>query len=238
MSCRCLIFLLLIVAACVPQSSTALGQTIEDEGWWTAVFSQGDIAFAPNTPSRWRWWFDGHARFQDNSDGFDVSIVRPGIGYKLTDHTTAWVGYGWIHTDPIGGGPEFDENRFWQQLTWSRQYGDFRIGLRPRFEQRLLTTGDDTGLRFRQFASARAAISADKRLTMVLWDEVFIHLNDTDFGTWTGFNQNRAFFGFGWKPCPEETKSRIEIGYLNQFIESRSGRDRMNHLLAVNFFLQ
>lgn len=219
-------------------SSAVRAQTIHDEGWWTAVFSQGDISCDSNLPSRWRWWFDGHARFQDDSDGFDVSIVRPGIGYKLTDSTTAWMGYGWIHTDPIGGGPTFEENRIWQQLTWSHQMGDFRIGLRPRFEQRFLTTGEDTGLRFRQFAAARAPISVDKRLTMVLWDEVFIHLNDTDFGTRAGFNQNRVFFGFGWNRCPEQTKSRVEIGYLNQFIDRGSLPDRMNHLLAVNFFLQ
>lgn len=69
------------------------------------------------------------------------------------------------------------------------------------------------------------------------WDEVFIHLNDTDFGTRAGFNQNRAFVGFGWKWNPETPKSRVEIGYLNQFIDSRTGSDRMNHLLAVNLFV-
>ncbi len=238
MSRRYLKYLLMTIAVCGTPLSGAKAQTTEDEGWWTAVFTQGELSFEQDESSRWRWWFDGHARFQDDSDGFDVSIVRPGIGYKLTDNTTAWAGYGWIHTDPIGGGASFDESRIWQQLTWSRQCGDFRIGLRPRFEQRFLTTGEDTGMRFRQFASARAPISADERVTLVLWDEVFIHLNDTDFGTRSGFNQNRAFFGFGWKPCPEQTKSRVEIGYLNQFINGSAGRDRMNHLLAVNFFLQ
>jgi len=233
-----LLLVLVTLAFGTLQSSAARAETIEDEGWWTAVFSQGDIEWRPDTASRWRWWFDGHARFQDDADGFNVSIVRPGIGYKLTDNTTLWAGYGWIHTSPIGGGPDFDENRIWQQVTWSDKAGDFRIGLRSRFEQRFLETGDDTGLRFRQFVSARAPISADQRLTMMAWDEVFIHLNDTDFGTRTGFNQNRAFFGFGWNRCPEQSRSRVEIGYLNQFIDSRTGADRMNHLLSVNFFLQ
>ena len=114
MSCRWLMLTLLVVPTYGMWSSTARAQTIEDAGWWTAVFSQGEFSSVPDATSRWRWWFDGHTRFQDDSDGFDVSIVRPGIGYKLTDNTTAWIGYGWIHTDPIGGGATFDENRIWQ----------------------------------------------------------------------------------------------------------------------------
>jgi len=227
--------LLVVIQVVVAMPRTQAG-SIEDEGWWSAMFAQGDIEWLPDSSNRWRWWFDGHARFHDDANGFNVSIVRPGIGYKLTDNTTVWAGYGWIRTNPINGAPNFDENRIWQQVTWSEQAGDFRVGLRSRFEQRFVEIGDDTGLRFRQFASARAPVTTDKRLTFVTWDEVFIHLNDTDFGTRTGFNQNRAFVGFGWNRCPETT-SRIEFGYLNQYIDSRTGLDRMNHLLSVNVFV-
>ena len=91
MSCRWLMLTLLVVPTYGMWSSTARAQTIEDAGWWTAVFSQGEFSSVPDATSRWRWWFDGHTRFQNDSDGFDVSIVRPGIGYKLTDNTTAWM---------------------------------------------------------------------------------------------------------------------------------------------------
>ncbi len=213
-------------------------QTIEDQGFWTAVFSQGDLEFEPGTETRWRWWFDGHARFQDDADGFNVSIVRPGIGYKLTDTATVWAGYGWIRTDPISDTPDFDEHRIWQQITWSTKAEDTTFGFRSRFEQRFVETGDDVGWRFRQLVSARQPLAGSDRFTLVAWDEVFIHLNDTDFGTRTGFNQNRAFLGVGWVWNPETPKSRVEIGYLNQFIDSSSGSNRMNHLLSVNFFLR
>lgn len=211
---------------------------IEDEGWWGAVFSQGDIKADGEAESRWRWWFDGHARFHDDADGFNVSIVRPGIGYKLTDTATLWAGYGWIHTSPIGGGPDFDENRIWQQVTWSADAKPTRFGFRSRLEQRFVETGDDLGWRFRQLVASRTPVAGSDKLTFVFWDEVFIHLNDTDFGTRTGFNQNRAFVGFGWKWNPDKPKTRIEIGYLNQYIDSSTGANRMNHLLSVNLFLQ
>lgn len=213
-------------------------QTIEDEGWWGAVFSQGDLGGQNATPSRWRWWFDGHARFQDDADGFNVSIVRPGIGYKLTDTATFWAGYGWIRNSPTSGADDFDENRIWQQITWSRSLHPTKLGFRSRLEQRFLETGDDTGWRFRQLLAARTPLAGSNgQLTFVVWDEVFVHLNDTDFGAETGFNQNRLFVGFGINANPA-TKSRVEIGYLNQFIDSSSGDDRMNHLLSVNLFLQ
>ena len=208
-------------------------QTIEDEGWWGAVFSQGDLS----QDGRIRWWFDGHARFQDDADGFNVSIVRPGIGFKLTDTATFWAGYGWIRTRPIGDRDDFDENRLWQQITWSRSLNPTKLGFRSRLEPRFLETGDDTGWRFRQLVAARTPIAGAEGLKFVVWDEVFIHLNDTDFGAQAGFNQNRLFVGLGYSPNPE-SKSRIEFGYLNQFIDSSAGDDRMNHLLSVNLFLQ
>ena len=234
--CRKLRTMLLLVGCCL-MTRSGQAQTVEDEGWWTAVFSQGDLVDSCGQATRWRWWFDGHARFLDDADGFNVSIVRPGIGYKLTDTTTIWAGYGWIRNSPINGA-DFDENRIWQQITWSQKVGDLSLGLRPRLEQRFVETGDDMGWRLRQFMSARAPISDSNRLTSVFWNEAFFHLNDTDFGTRTGFNQNRAFVGFGWKWDPETPRSRVEIGYLNQFINGQAGADRMNHILAVNFFVQ
>ena len=229
------IFLItLVLFGLVPENLGA--QTIDDEGIWTAVFTQGNLGCSQECPKRWKYWFDGHARFQDDAGGFLTSIVRPGIGYQLTDSATIWAGYGWIRNSPIGGGPDFDENRIWQQLTWSTKLSPFNVGLRPRIEQRIVETGDDLGWRFRQFASARAPLN--ERLTFVVWDEVFIHLNDTDFGTRSGFNQNRIFVGLGWKWNSDTPKSRVEVGYLNQHINSTSGQNRTNHLLGVNFFLQ
>ena len=84
----------------------------------------------------------------------------------------------------------------------------------------------------------RRDVPGSDRLTLVAWDEVFIHLNSTDFGARSGFNQNRVFVGFGFKWDPTTPTSRVEIGYLNQYINIGACPDRSNHILAVNFFLQ
>ena len=85
-----------LFVAIVFSASTLMAQTTHDAGAWTALFSQGDLKCNEDCPLR--WWFDGHARFFDDTDGFGQSIVRPGVGYELTDAMTVWAGYGWIRT--------------------------------------------------------------------------------------------------------------------------------------------
>jgi hypothetical protein len=209
-------------------------QTIDDSGCWLALFARGDICHETST-NRFKWWFDGHARFFDDAGGFGQSIVRPGVGYALNECATVWMGYGWIRTSP-GSTPDFDEHRVWQQLTWSKQIELATLGSRSRLEQRFLETGSDTGWRFRQFLSWRRQLQCAPRLSLVAWDEVFIHLNDTNWGANSGFDQNRLFLGFGWKH-DRASRWRIETGYLNQHVD-RSGRpDVTNHLVAINLYL-
>lgn len=209
----------------------ARSDTVDDFGQWTAFFTQGDLG-ADSGPIK--YWFDGHLRLLEDTDGFNQSIVRPGVGWKLTDDLTAWAGYGWIHTAPISGA-EFEEHRIWQQLTWSHKHEDWTLALRPRLEQRFLETGDDVGLRFRQLVRLQHDLPSLPHLSFVTWDEVFFHLGDTDWGADTGFDQNRAFVGLGWKSHPD-ARLRTEIGYLNQMIQLPNGDDRVHHILSINFF--
>lgn len=211
--------------------STARPQTVNDSGQWTAWFSQGDF---DECSSQCKWWFDGHLRLLEDADGFNQSIVRPGIGWSLNENLAVWAGYGWIHTSPLAG-DNFDEHRIWQQSTWSRGNEVRTFALRPRLEQRFLETGDDVGWRFRQLVRMQYHLPRLPRLTFVTWDEIFFHLNDTDWGAVSGFDQNRAFVGFGWKRH-SNSRLRTEIGYLHQTIDIPSGADRVNHILSTNFY--
>ena len=69
-----------------------------------------------------------------------------------------------------------------------------------------------------------------------IWDEVFIHLNDTNFGARTGFNQNRLFAGIGWDHDPQD-RWRSEIGYLYQEVNiPGAGNNISNHIVSLNLF--
>ncbi len=222
---------LVIACVAVTASNTCLAQITNDEGTWLALFSQGDVG-----ESQFKWWFDGHARFLDDAGGFNQSIVRPGFGYSLGDRGAVWAGYGWIRTSPLTGAG-FDEHRVWQQYTWSKKHDAITLALRSRLEQRFLDTGDDTGWRFRQLVRLQHALPASRHLSLVGWDEVFIHLNDTDWGAEAGFNQNRVFVGLGWTPSPK-SNWRTEVGYLNQTIHRPTADDRSHHVISINFYVR
>lgn len=223
-----------VVGWCLSNPAAASAETIDDLGGWAALFAQGALHTEDCTETPWKWWFDGQLRLFDDADGFGQSLVRPGMGYDLSESATAWIGYGWIRTSP-GGIADFDEHRTWQQLTWSQAFASTNVDLRSRLEQRFVETGSDTGWRFRQLAALRRPFQSDPRFTVVAWDEVFFHLNDTDWGARDGFDQNRAFFGFGWRPDPQSTW-RVETGYLHQFINRPFQDDLSNHILSINLF--
>ena len=208
-------------------------QTFDDAGLWLAMFAQGD-ATDLGSNERLKWWFDGHARFFDDNDGFGQSIVRPGLGWELDENSALGAGYGWIRTSPIVG-DDFDEHRIWQQWTWSQSIDLIKVALRSRFEQRFVETGSDTGLRFRQLFRVQKTLKNCPPLTLVAWDELFVALNDTDWGARSGFDQNRVFIGFGFKPSCR-SGWRTEIGYLNQTINVTGPTDRSNHILSLNFY--
>jgi len=209
----------------------AEAQTVDDSGLWLALFAQDDLRLMGN---QCKWWFDGHLRFLDDVDGLNQSIVRPGLGKKIDESLTAWAGYAWIHNTPVSG-VEFEEHRAWQQLTWLASHDSWTLQLRPRLEQRFVDLGDDLGLRFRQFVRLQRQFPSFPRLSFVVWDEVFFHLNDTDWGVRSGFDQNRVFVGLGMKRQPD-SRMRAEIGYLNQSLEISTNPNRSHHLLAINLF--
>lgn len=197
-----------------------------DAALWMAFGGQGRIESGGG--GRLRWWFDTHARFFDDSNGFETSIVRPGLGYDLNEHTTAWLGYAWIENDPPAG--SFTEHRIWQQLTWGKSYDWGTPFARTRLEQRFDERGGETGWRLRQFLRWTRPVSPGSRLGWRIWDEVFYDLNDTGWGQDTGFRQNRAFAGLGWQLDDSLT---LEFGYLNQYISRNGADDSMNHVFAI-----
>lgn len=225
-----LLLCLLLVSSCAVKVTA---QTVDDAGLWFAAFSNGQFeSLGDDSPVR--WWFDAHYRLRDDVDGFNQSIIRPGLGYALNDNQVLWAGYAWVRTSPVLGN-DFDEHRFWQQWTATPSIDSWRFLHRSRFEQRWVETGDDVVLRWRQLARAQRILSDCPQWSLVLWDEVFFHLNDTDWGAEGGLDQNRAFVGLGFKRC-QHVKGRTEIGYLNQFINRQGGIDGLNHILSINYF--
>jgi len=211
-----------------------VAQTKDDGQIWSAAIIQGKLG-AKDTPlERWRLWLDLHERQRDDGEHFDTAIVRPGLGYALSDRVTVFAGYAGIWTDPANREEQY-ESRPWQQLTWNIPVGELTVQSRTRLEQRFVETDGDTGWRLRQMFKTTVPLAADKRTFASVWDEMFWDLDDTDWGQRQGFRQNRAFVGPGWF-LDDARKLSIEVGYLNQWVD-RPGEDKMNHCATIWMFV-
>lgn len=220
----------LFLAACLLASSYGGAEPAQDFRLWgniTAITSLG--ALDPRL-ERFHWWMEGQGRFRDSGEVLDQGILRTGLGYALTDRTSAWIGYAYIPSLPQVG-ETLDEHRLWQQLAWSGSTFLGDLTSRTRLEQRFLEETNETAWRLRELIRLAWPVLRPFPLSLVLWNEVFVHLNSPAIGS--GFDQNRAFAGYGYSLTKHV---RAEIGYLNQFIATEPD-DRLNHILSLSLFL-
>ncbi len=197
----------------------------EPDQSWAGVFFSG----TPIKDSKLLVWLDGHARFRDGAEDIDVSIVRPGIGWRVSPTVDLYVGIASVTQHRDTG--DIEERRLWQQAVY--QIADFAGGKltgRTRLEQRFREAGDDTGWRLRQFLRYGRPIDGTP-LGIVVSNEIFFGLNQTGWGQEDGFDQNRLFLGISWQVQPTV---RMEGGYLNQHINLSNDVTRDN--LGVNLF--
>ncbi len=213
----------------------ASADTDNDFGAWGAVQAQGSFVNSELEQNRWLWWMEGQVRLFNDASRFGQSIIRPGVGYKLSDHISIWSGYAWIYTSPLGK-DDIDEHRIWQQLSWGDAYSWGNLATRTRLEQRFVSSGNDTGWRFRQLLKYTHPIISN-RVYLSVWDEVFVNINNTDWGANSGFGQNRAFAGIGIFIDPKH-QYRFEFGYLNQFINREKSTNQMNHVISASLFIR
>lgn len=210
-------------------------RALEEDGqaWFntTAIVGLG----APAATARWSLWLEGQARLGEDAGRLSQYILRPGIGLRLGDAWSAWAGYARIGSERPFAARATDEDRGWQQLLWSGRGAGFDLTSRTRLEQRWVETGDDTGWRLRQFARASHPLRAASPFAWVGWDEVFVDLNDTDWGADAGLRQNRLFAGIAWTAAPG---ARLEVGYLNVWSLRARREDTVNHVASFSLFLR
>jgi len=202
-------------------------------GGWLSAGGSGSLEAVSPKFSRLLWWFDFQARFFQNTNGLGQTVVRPALGWSLTENTSVWLGYGWIRDYPAKRST-IDENRIWQQFLWNGVFGRWSLQSRTRLEQRFVETGSDVGWRLRQFVKVLYPLLASERLRFAAYDEVFVALNSTDWGAHAGFDQNRLFLGFN-VPIDAARQIQAEFGYLNRYA-SRPALlpGRMDHIGVVN----
>lgn len=212
----------------------------EDFRIWENVTTIVKLGSIDPSLTKWRLWLESQGRFRDDGTTADQAFGRGAVGYALSDNASLWLGYAHFATFPQNAKTQH-ENRIWQQLllTDKASFGD--LTSRTRLEQRIIQNVNPVEWRLRQFVRFSHPLWENSPLSLVLWDEVFVRLNSTTPSARFGFDQNRGFAGLGYT---FSEKARVEMGYLNQLIQSRvvSRREqtfnhRINHIFSVSLFL-
>jgi hypothetical protein len=212
--------LLALLAAAAPSSA----QVQTDERLWTSI----NVQERSGTASAWRWAIDGFMRTRDGVGTMDSMAARFLIGFDITPQSSVWGGYSAGPSFPASGGTII-EQRLAQQFLWSGRAAGWALSLRSRMEQRFIEGNSGTQVRVRQQIRFSRPIAPGSRLAIVGSEEIFFHVNETSRFD-RGLDQNRAFAGLS---RVLNGHVRVEAGYLNQYSHSRTGPNRMNHILSA-----
>lgn len=161
---------------------------------------------------------------EDNA--LDTLLMRGALGYQLAPNVGLYQGYAVIPTYD----PKRVERRSFQELLINQSLTTGALLHRVRFEQRFLDRVDDTAYRLRYFVRhTRPLPSWNANLSLAINEELFVNVNNVNGGPQTGFDQNRLFIGANYKV---NQNLSYDLGYQNQYINGRLGRDDvMNHIL-------
>lgn len=206
--------------------SHAVADTEEDGRYWFSIYTQGKLP-----AENFYWSMDTHPRWREEGQHFDQLILRPSVFYKFNPKTSVWLGYDTIISHPPSQSSQ-RENRLWQQFQYQfDELANVTFTSRTRLEQRRREDFQDVGHRLRQMVRATTPSGVHPSLSWVAFNELFLNLNQTEWGARRGIDQNRLFVGANWK---FSDFSNVETGYLHQFINTRTV-DRENHVWMTTF---
>lgn len=190
---------------------------------WTALVAQG--AVADNVVVQ----VDVQPRLTNNASRLGQFQLSPSIGYKVSNKATVFLGYMYVHTDPVDR-PATDENRVYQHVIYRvGKIGDVSITARTRLEERTVVGDEDLSVRFRQQLRVQMPLGDEDDAKLVAWTEAFYNLNDADWGPRAGFDRWRNLIGVD---VPIAQGFMIEPAYLDQIV-FRPGPDRHDQIANV-----
>ncbi|MEP3051115.1 MAG: DUF2490 domain-containing protein [Erythrobacter sp.] len=170
---------------------------------------------------------EAQERFFEDASRLGQLLLRPAIGYQISEDVSVFAGYAYVFTNPEGPA-ESNEHRIFQELNLRIiNLDDLTISSRNRLEQRFFEEVDGTGWRYRNQIQVRAPINQNNSL--IVYTEPFIELNDGGPQS-GGVALWRNFVGVS---IPLSEQFSLTPGYLNQTV-FRDGPDLSQHIVNVS----
>ncbi|QSQ14000.1 DUF2490 domain-containing protein [Myxococcus landrumensis] len=223
--CSRTLLVLVGVLLAVPAGVVEARPVSSEAQLWYTVSAQGNIS------EPFVYYLEAQPRVSEQ-DG--RVIFRSAAGVRALQDLSFWLGYAWI---PVWNWEESPalrqgESRLFQQALFTPKLGELKATVRARLEQRFLPGTTDVSHRARLMLRGAYPLASEPRLSFIVWDEAFFHLNTVEGGPRRGFDTNRAFVGAGWKLGAHAS---LEVGYLNAYVRRPSAQtDQLIHSLAVS----
>ncbi|RUR14872.1 DUF2490 domain-containing protein [Legionella septentrionalis] len=156
------------------------------------------------------FYFQTEGRFY-NSYVRDELFTRSAIGYSASKKLSLWAGYDFFQS--LHDSKEIVQG-VWQQGQYQLiDVEKLTFTWRSRLEERFATFGAGTALRLRNRALIQFNKLIQNKLSLIIYDEVFLNLNHPDWVSSKTLSQNRFFLGARF-PVKENTS--VVMGYINR----------------------
>lgn len=203
--------LFIILMAICP---TVMARTNYNSGYWNELFINGSFDDA----KKYHYFLQSSLRLRLNASPlYHQGLVRGALGYSFDPAISGWLGTGHVATRVNDALKQ--EQRLFQQLLWVMKNSQLlKLESRTRLEERyLINDSNQLSWRLRQFFQASLP-PFTKRIRPLVYDEVFININNPEWVSSKTIAQNWVFIGINIRASKT---SSIITGYLNQYITTQ-----------------
>lgn len=201
----------------------------QDERLWFAINSQQTLS----NNKKWLSFIFSQLRFINQAHPWQMVLLEGGMGYRLQDAETIWLGYRWTGRNPYNG--FIQENRLFQQFIQQKNLTNVdKIIFRTRLEEIEHGNSSQIAIRLRERVALELMREYFLKLFPFLYDEIFMQLKSTNYTSNKFVNENRLFLGFNLY-ASEQTW--WEIGYINQFQlrTPQAAQNTMSHIASFTY---
>lgn len=242
-----------LTACCILSAPLRLSaQTSNNFLGWLAVIGTVKL------DNKYSLHIEGDLRSTNEWQQIQTILFRTALNYKISSNQTVSLGYAYVSNARAINGINgfFPEDRIYEQYSNYKYFSihNHYISLRNRLrlEQRFIgqTVVENNQLendgfsfvqRFRYFIRAVVPFTQSPKKDFLkgsyfaLQNEIFVNIGNVSVVNGKFFDQNRAYFAFGYRFSP---KNDTEIGYIYQFISEKGTSKANNSIIQLATYFQ
>lgn len=216
-------------------------KTIQNQRDWFSYTGQYKLS------DKWGFHIEAQFRLDNQLQQNLQNAFKIGGIYYISQNQNLIGGYALVNAFNTSFKRFYIENRFWEQYQITKKWNSNKNTMTHRFrlEQRFIenvatdlqqSNSSNYQNRFRYlnrnlFHLANLT-STNNEIYAIAQEELFLILGENKINSKL-VDQSRFMVGLGLN-CNNDT--RLELGYVNQFVTSVYGEDTMNHVISVSLF--